>query len=137
MLVTSLLSSSWTLAQTQTYPTPEVVHHSSGSPAPVVFTLRADGGALHLTSGRKRPTLLLNAGCDPSVKDIHGNLAAHYAAGNGYRGILEAIERAGGDIELLDGSGRTAVEWAREKGEMEVVRILNRKMMVRGRGGRG
>ena len=85
----------------------------------------------------KAATLLLNAGCDPSVRDMHGNLAVHYAAGNGYRGILDAIERAGGGMELLDGSGRTAVEWAREKGEMEVVRVLNRKKMVRGtRGGR-
>ena len=63
---------------------------------------------------------------------MHGNLAVHYAAGNGYRGILDAIERAGGGMELLDGSGRPAVEWARDKGEMEVVRILNRKKMVKG-----
>ena len=79
----------------------------------------------------KAATLLLNAGCDPSVRDMHGNLAIHYAAGNGYRGILDAIERAGGGMEVLDGSGRTAVEWAREKGEMEVVRALNRKKMVK------
>ena len=85
----------------------------------------------------KAATLLLNAGCDPSVRDMRGNLAVHYAAGNGYRGILDAIERAGGGMELLDGSGRTAVEWAREKGEMEVVRVLNRKKMLKGtRGGR-
>ncbi len=85
----------------------------------------------------KAATLLLNAGCDPSVRDMHGNLAVHYAAGNGYRGVLDAIERAGGGMELLDGSGRAAVEWARDKGEMEVVRVLNRKKMVKGtRGGR-
>ena len=59
----------------------------------------------------KAATLLLNAGCDPSVRDKHGNLAVHYAARNGYRGILDAIERAGGDMELLGGSGRTVVEW--------------------------
>ena len=85
----------------------------------------------------KAATLLLNAGSDPSARDMHGNLAIHYAAGNGYRGILDAIERAGGSMELLDGLGRTAVQWAREKGEMEVVRVLNRKKMVKGtRGGR-
>ena len=75
----------------------------------------------------KAAMLLLGAGCDPSVKDVHGNAAAHYAAGSGYRGVLEAIERMGGDLELLDNSGRTVVQWAREKGEMEVVRMLNRK----------
>ncbi|KAF6222312.1 hypothetical protein HO133_001398 [Letharia lupina] len=84
---------------------------------------------------KEAATLLLSAGCDASVKNMHGNLAVHYAAGNGYRGVLEAIEKAGGDLELLDGSGRTAVEWAKEKGEMEVVSVLKRKRMVRGAGG--
>lgn len=79
-------------------------------------------------------TLLLNAGCDPSVKDVHGNLAVHYAAGRGYRGILEAIEKVGGDMEPLDGTGRTPVERAKENGEMDVVRVLKRKAIIRARG---
>ena len=80
----------------------------------------------------KAATLLLSAGCDSSVKDMHGNLAVHYAAGNGYRGVIEAIEKVGGDMEVLDGSGRTAVEWAKERGEREVVRALKKKRMIRG-----
>lgn len=87
----------------------------------------------------KAATLLLKCGCDPSVRDSHGTLAIHYAAGNGYQGVLEAIEKLGGDLEVLDGSGRTAVDWAREKGEMELVRVLNRKSILRGKrkGGAG
>lgn len=83
----------------------------------------------------KAARLLLKAGCDPSAKDIHGDLAVHYAAGNGYRGILDAIEKAGGDMESLDGRGRTAMDRARENGEMEVVSVLKRKGMIRARQG--
>ena len=79
----------------------------------------------------KAATLLLSAGCPSSVKDMHGNMAIHYATGNGHQGVLEAIEKAGGDLNLLDGDGRTALEWARERGEMEVVRFLRRKRMIR------
>lgn len=85
---------------------------------------------------KKAATLLLGAGCNASIKDMHGNLAVHHAAGNGYRGVLEAIEKAGGDMELLDGFGMTAVEWAKERGRMEVVSVLKRKRAVR-RGGGG
>lgn len=35
-------------------------------------------------------------------------------------------------MEVLDGSGRTAVEWAKERGEREVVRALKKKRMIRG-----
>lgn len=67
---------------------------------------------------------------------MHGNLAVHYAAGNGYRGVVEAIEKVGGDMEVLDGSGKTAVELAQGMGQMEVLRFLKRKRMAReGRGG--
>ena len=45
---------------------------------------------------KKTATLLLDAGCDPAVKDKRGNLAVHYAAGNGYHDILEVIEESGG-----------------------------------------
>lgn len=41
---------------------------------------------------------------------MHENLA------NGYRGFIEATEKMDGDMELLDGSRTTAVEWAKEKG---------------------
>ncbi len=68
---------------------------------------------------------------------MHGNLAVHYAAGNGYRGVIEAIEKVGGDMEVLDGSGRTAVEWAKERAEREVVRALKKKRMIRGGEGGG
>ena len=88
------------------------------------------------TEREKAATLLLSAGCDPSVKDMHGNLAVHDAAGNGYQGVIKAIEKAGGDMEVLDGSGRTAVEWAKERGEREVVRALKKKKRMIG-GGEG
>lgn len=39
----------------------------------------------------------------------------------------------GGDLQMPDGSGRTAVECAREKGQMELVKVLTRKSLVRGR----
>lgn len=87
---------------------------------------------------KKAARLLLGAGGDPSIRDMHGNLAVHYAVKNGYRGVLEAIEKVGGDMEVLDGSGKTAVELAQGMGQMEMLRFLKRKRMAReGRGGRG
>lgn len=73
---------------------------------------------------------LLAAGCDSSRRDIRGNLTAHYAAENGHLGVLEAIERAGGDMGLGSGSGKTTLMWAKENGHMEAVKYLRKKTRV-------
>ena len=38
----------------------------------------------------------------------------HYAAGNGYGDILEAIAKVGGDTEFLDGLGKRTTEWTKK-----------------------
>lgn len=76
-------------------------------------------------------TLLLDAGADPSVEDGYGRTAVHYAAGNGYLGVVEVIVDAGGDSEVVDERGRTPLERARERGHVDVVRFLKRKKFKR------
>ncbi|KAK4694252.1 hypothetical protein P7C71_g3298, partial [Lecanoromycetidae sp. Uapishka_2] len=78
-------------------------------------------------------TQLLEAGCDASMKDENGNLAIHYAAENGYGGIIEAIVKSGGDLEALNRAGKKAVECAQKKGQQEVVKFLSMKMTMKRR----
>jgi ankyrin repeat protein len=78
--------------------------------------------------------LLFDAGCDPSVKDVHGRAAIHYAASNGYLGVLEVIVDRGGDWEILDERGCTPLDRAQQRGHVDVVRFLKRKKFMRERG---
>ena len=81
---------------------------------------------------RKKTAIhLFNAGCDPSVRDIYGRVAAHYAASNGHLGILEVIIASGGDLDLLDEHGSTPLERARERGHIDVIRVLRREKLRR------
>jgi len=77
--------------------------------------------------------LLFDAGCDPAVKDVHGRAAIHYAASNGYLGIVEVIAAGDGDLEIFDERGCTPLECARERGHMNVGTFLKRKRLIRER----
>ena len=84
-----------------------------------------------VTERKNTAILLFDAGCDPSIKDVHGSVAAHYAASNGYLGILEVIEARGGDLETLDGKGNTPLESAQQRGQVTVVRVLKRRRWMK------
>jgi ankyrin repeat protein len=77
--------------------------------------------------------LLFDAGCDPSVKDVHGRAAIHYGASNGYLGVLEVIVDRGGDPGVLDERGCTPLERAEQRGHVDVVRFLKRKKFIKER----
>ena len=85
-----------------------------------------------LTERENTAVLLLEAGCDPGVRDVHGKAVARYAVGNGYVGILKVIGDWGGNLEMVDGDGKTPLDRAREKGLVDVIRFLQRRK-VRGR----
>ena len=83
--------------------------------------------------------LLLSAGCKADVRNLQGRMASHYAAENGYRGILEAIDAVGGDLEAMDEAGRTPWDIAREKGSTGITVFLASKFAIdkgEGEGGR-
>lgn len=78
--------------------------------------------------------LLLDAenGCDPDAKDVYGRAAIHYAASNGWLGVVEVIvDRGGGDWEIPDDKGLTPLERAQQWGHLDVVRFLKRKKLMR------
>lgn len=85
------------------------------------------------TDRKDTAILLCDAGCDPSVKDVYGRAAIHYAASNGYLGVIEVIVDKGGDWEVLDEQGNTPLERAQERGHVDVVRFLKRKKFMKER----
>lgn len=83
---------------------------------------------------RATAILLLDAnnGCDPNAKDVDGRAAIHYAASNGWLGVVEVIvDRGGGDWEIPDDDGLTPLERAQQWGHLDVVRFLKRKKFMR------
>ena len=75
--------------------------------------------------------LLLDAGSDVSAKDIWGRAAIHYAATYGYLGALKAIVERGGDPDILDEKGSTALDCAQERGNADVVTYLKRQKRMK------
>ena len=70
--------------------------------------------------------------CDPDAKDVHGRAAIHYAASNGWVGVVEVIvDRGGGNGEMPDDEGLTPLGRAQQGGHLDVVRFLKRKKLMR------
>lgn len=83
---------------------------------------------------RKATAILLldsEKGCDPDAKDLYGRAAIHYAARNGWLGVVKVITDRGGDWQIEDESGLTSLECAQQKGRLDVVRYLKRRKLTR------
>ena len=58
--------------------------------------------------------VLLDHGADPNARDGVGRTALHLVAARGAgRDAIRALVRAGADIEILDESGNTPLDYAR------------------------
>ncbi len=55
----------------------------------------------------------------------------HYAASRGYPAIAKRLLEGGADPTLRDKSGKTALDYARENGESEVVALLSEPRYAR------
>ena len=58
-------------------------------------------------------------------QQIHGATALHYASALGYLAIATRLLEGGADLTLRDKDGETALDWARSRGESEVVALLS------------
>ena len=56
---------------------------------------------------------------------VDDSTALHLSAGNGHLAVTKLLLEGGADPTLRDKAGRTALDWARERGKSEVVALLS------------
>lgn len=69
--------------------------------------------------------VMIELGADPNLADSYGVTPLMYAAQFGLVDIVQALIKAGVDIEAEDDVGRTAKTWATVKGNNMVVKMLD------------
>ena len=67
---------------------------------------------------------LLQEGVAPGLVDDLGRTALHYAAGYGELGTVDALVKAGADVNACDRAGMTPLHWACLKGHAAAVDVL-------------
>lgn len=80
----------------------------------------ADGG------DRDCALALIHAGADVQARQRHGWTALHGAAEAGDRVVVEALLAAGADPDARHDGGKRPAELAREKGHLDIARLLER-----------
>eukprot|EP00752_Nemacystus_decipiens_P002347 g2217.t1 len=84
---------------------------------------------LKWAAGRGRRAIvevLLMAGADSSIRSSSrfGGAPIHAAAYEGHVGVVSALLLGGGDVDLVDNTGRTSLIWAVRRGHVEVAEAL-------------
>ena len=74
---------------------------------------------------------LLRGGANPDPRDAWGCTPLHNAAGKGFEGISRLLVEAGADLHVRADRGKSALDLAREKGHMEVVRAIQMELQRR------
>jgi ankyrin repeat protein len=71
--------------------------------------------------------ILLEQQADPGLATVYGSLPLHYAAVMGSIGICEQLlaHKTRFDMKARDRLGKTALNWAKEMGEQDVVELLS------------
>lgn len=68
--------------------------------------------------------VLLAAGADVGSSDDRGRTALHYAAQNGFLGLVEILMAAGANPSCREHDGRSATDLAREENEGAILHLL-------------
>ena len=74
---------------------------------------------------------LLRGGASPNPRDAWGCTPLHNAAGKGFEEISRLLVGAGADLHVRADRGKSALDLAREKGHMEVVRAIQMELQRR------
>ena len=71
--------------------------------------------------------VLLEAGADPNIANKNGNACIHYAAHDDFsKEVLQAILDQGADVNAENHQNQTALIWACERGDADIIHILLR-----------
>lgn len=99
---------------------------------PNAIVLEKNVAPVHLVQGaeserfaEQATSLMLRYGADPNLRsDEEGMTPLHVAANLGRPRLVEMLLKAGADMDVEDGEGKIAVEYAIEEGHFEVVKVM-------------
>ena len=87
--------------------------------------------AIVTARGYRNYPRLLRGGASPNPQDAWGCTPLHNAAGKGFEEISRLLVEAGADLHVRADRGKSALDLAREKGHMEVVRAIQMELQRR------
>lgn len=102
---------------------PDVDAKDSRGDTPLLNAILLSGGKASSASYRKAVTMLLDAGADVNARGKDGDTPFLRAA-HGKGDIARELLRRGADISVTDGHGQTALMWAANSGDDDLVNSI-------------